>query len=78
MLLTKIPRNVSIWHLTFIYFNNMSPSFEFRVIEDIPLVVLKSKLDNLLCYPNNRKVVKIEYHSPLIDNQERLDSVSLS
>lgn len=54
------------------YFNGVKPSYDFRLVEETPLDVLKSKLNNLVHHTNNRKVVKIEYHSPLIDNKENI------
>lgn len=49
--------------------NTVDPSIDFRLTENIPLDVLKSISDNLLCYSDNKRVVKIEYCSPLIDNK---------
>lgn len=56
-------------HLAFVYFNDANPPFQFRVYEDILLFDLKSKLNTLLRYPENWRVVKLQYCLPLIDNE---------
>lgn len=57
------------WYLVFVFFDDVKPPIDFWLTEDTPLVVLKSKLDNLLQYTNKRKTFKIEYHLPSIDNE---------
>ena len=56
-------------YLSFMYFNGMKPLVDFRLTERTPLVVLKSKVDNILHYPYNIRVVKIEYQLPSIDSK---------
>lgn len=51
-----------------VYFNGVS-LIDFRRIEDTSHELLKSKLNNLLRYRNNKGMVKIKYCSPLIDNE---------
>lgn len=50
----------------------MRPPFEFMMIENTPLVDIKSKLENLLHYTDNQRVTKIEYHSSTIDNEWKM------
>lgn len=50
----------------------MKPPVDFRLIEDTHLLVLKSKMENLLHITKNRKVVKIEHSFPMIDNEEKV------
>lgn len=57
------------WYLTFVYFIDMKAPVDFRMAKDTSLAVLKYKLDNLLHHANIRKVGKIKYHSPSIDNE---------
>lgn len=54
------------------YFNDVKSFVDFRFIEDTTLDVLKIKLDNLLYHTDKRKVVKIEYNFPSIDNEEKI------
>ena len=56
-------------HLTFVHFNDERHLIEFRVTKNTHHFDLKSKLDNILRYPDNQKVVKLNYRSPLIDNE---------
>lgn len=69
MLLTKTLSMPQFWHIAFVCFNCMSPPFEFMSTKDTLLVDLKFKLDNLLCYPDNRMMVKIECRLPSIDSE---------
>lgn len=57
------------WYLAFVYFNRVKSPVDFRLTNGTSLDVLKSKLDYLLHHTENRKVVKIEYYSPSIDNE---------
>lgn len=59
-------------YLIFFYFNDDRLSLEFRFIEITCLVDLKFTIENLLCYPDNRRVVTLYYHSSLIDNKENI------
>lgn len=64
-------------HLAFVYLNDGKLSLQFWVCEDILLVNVKIKLNTLLRYPENYKVVKLEYHSPLIDNKRKIHFIML-
>lgn len=57
------------WHITYVYFNDANPSIEFKFNEYTPLVDLKYILHNLLSYRDNRKIMKVEYRSPSINNE---------
>lgn len=59
--------------LSDLYFNGMRLPLQFRVTNGTTLVDLKFKLKNLLQCPNHRRVVKIEYHLPFIDNKENMN-----
>lgn len=50
----------------------MKPPVSFRLIEDTPLDVLKFQLDNFVHHTDYRKVVKIDYRSPSIDNEGKI------
>lgn len=53
---------------TILYFNDLKTLVDFWLPENtITLVVLISKLDNLLPNTDNRNVVKIEFRAPSID-----------
>ncbi|XP_058774717.1 uncharacterized protein LOC131648989 [Vicia villosa] len=57
-------------HLAFVYFNSGYPmSFQFRFSHDTLFAKLISSLNSLLQYPENRKVVKLEYRSPSLDDE---------
>lgn len=45
---------------------------QFIVIEDIPLVDIKSNLNNLMWYLDNQKIVKLNYRSPSFDVEEKI------
>lgn len=57
-------------HLVFAYFNGRKPSFQFRVTDDTPLADQISKLNTLLRYIENQRVVKLEYRSPSLDSEK--------
>lgn len=59
-------------HLTFVYFNEAKSSFQLRICKDIFFINLKIKLNTLLRYPKNQRVVELKYHSPSIDNEEKI------
>ncbi|XP_058726385.1 uncharacterized protein LOC131597728 [Vicia villosa] len=57
-------------HLAFVYFRSGYPiSFQFRFSRDTPFAELIPTLNSLLQYPENRKVVKLEYRSPSLDDE---------
>lgn len=70
MLLTKTPQKSQYSYLTFVYFNGETTNLKFRFAKIIRLVDLKFTLDNLLWYPNYRRVVKLHYCLPSIDNEK--------
>lgn len=51
-----MPHISQFWYLAFENFNYMKPHTNFRFTEHAPLDNLKSKLNNLLPYLNNKKV----------------------
>lgn len=55
------------WYLPYGYFIGVKPLVGFRLTNDAPHNVLKSKLNNIMQYIDKRNVVKIEYRSPSID-----------
>lgn len=59
-------------HLAFVYFNGTKSALQFWVSKDILLINLKRKINKLLRCPENRKVVKLEYHSLSIDNKRKI------
>ena len=65
------------WDVRFVYFNGVKVSLEFKVTEHTSLVDLKYILENLFEYSNNRKVVKLKYSSPSIDNDRKIQRNSL-
>lgn len=69
---TQHTRMNSYPHLVFVYFNGAKPLLQFMVSEDTPLVDLKFKLNTLLQYLKNQRVVKLEYHSPWIDDEGKI------
>lgn len=54
------------------YINSVKPHVDLTITKDTHIVVLKFKLDNILYHIDNKKVVKIEYHSPSIDNEGKI------
>lgn len=69
VLLKKHFKMNQYWYIAFVYFNCMKPLFQFRAKNNTPLTDLKTKLENLLHYTNNLRVVKIEYCSPAVDDE---------
>lgn len=63
---------IAYLHLTFVYFNGAKLSFQFRVTKDTPLSDLISKLNTLLRYSKNRRVVKFEYRSSSFDSKGKM------
>ena len=60
-------------HLAFVYFSSgYSTPFHFRFSQDTPYVELITILNSLLQYPENRKVVKLEYRSPSLDTEGKV------
>src|SRR4051812_49163743 len=56
-------------HLACIYFTSGYPmSFQFRFSRDTPFADLITSLNTLLQYPENQKVVKLEYRSPSLND----------
>lgn len=54
--------------MTVVSFNDVKSPVDFRIPEDTNnIVVLRSLLDNLLSYTENRKVCKIEFCAPWIN-----------
>ena len=57
-------------HLAFVYFETGYPMpFQFRFSRDTPFAELIPSLNTLLHYPENRKVVKLEYRSPSLNDE---------
>src|SRR3954471_4247779 len=57
-------------HLAFVYFETGYPMlFQFRFSRDTPFAELIPSLNTLLRYPENRKVVKLEYRSPSLNDE---------
>lgn len=67
-----INQNEYISSSCFCVFQWCKNPFQFRAYEDIHLVDLKFKLNTLLQYPENRRIVKLEYLSPLIDDEGKI------
>lgn len=61
------------WHVTYVYFNDVKPLVEFKFNECIPFADLKYILQDLLPYEDNWKIVKLEYCSPSIDNEGKIE-----
>lgn len=57
-------------YLAFAYFNGENHPLKFRFLEITHIVDLKFILENI--YPDNRRVVKIYYRPPSIDNKEKI------
>lgn len=60
------------FHLAFVYLNEANPPHLFMLSEDMFLVDLKFKLNTLLRYPKNRRIVKHGYRSTSIDNERKI------
>ncbi|XP_058772016.1 uncharacterized protein LOC131645829 [Vicia villosa] len=58
--------------LAFVYFNGVKPPLQFRFSEGTHLAELISILNSILQYPENRKVVKLEYRSPSSDPEGKV------
>lgn len=61
------------WFITFVYFNGTRSYFEIRVTKNTSLIDLKSKLEKFLHHIDNRIVAKIEYRSPKVDNEGKIN-----
>lgn len=74
MVFTKIrhTRMNTYTHLAFVYLNGAKHLLQFRVSEDITLIDMKFKLNTRLRNPENQRVIKLEYHSPLIDDERKI------
>ena len=59
-------------HLAFVYFSGEMSPLQFRFSQDTPLDELITILNSLLQYPENRKVVKLEYRSPSLDTEGKV------
>ncbi|XP_058775077.1 uncharacterized protein LOC131649330 [Vicia villosa] len=59
-------------HLAFVYFNGEKPPYQFRVTDDTHPAALISKLNTLLRYLENRRVVKLKYRPPSFDTEKKL------
>src|SRR3954469_18898947 len=61
-------------HLAFVYFTTSYPmSFQFRFSCDTSFAELITSLNTLLQYLENRKVVKLEYRSPSLNDEGDVD-----
>src|SRR4051812_46835972 len=61
-------------HLAFVYFTSGYPMpFQFRFSRDTPFADLITSLNTLLQYPENLKVVKFEYRSPSLNDDEDVE-----
>src|SRR3954464_1203612 len=57
-------------HLAFVYFHTGYPiPFQIRFSCDTPFAELITSLNTLLQYPENQKVVKLEYRSPSLNDE---------
>ena len=59
-------------HFAFVYYNSVMSPLQFRFYEDTTFVELITILNSLLQYPENQKVVKLEYRSPSLDIEEKV------
>src|SRR4051812_24917148 len=59
-------------YLAFVNFSGEMSSLQFRFSEDTPLAELITILNFHLQYPENRKVVKLEYRSPSLNTEEKI------
>lgn len=50
-----------------LYFNNMTPPFEFMEVQNTILVDMEYKLESLLNHNDNQRVIKIDYCSRMIN-----------
>ncbi|XP_058725795.1 uncharacterized protein LOC131597098 [Vicia villosa] len=56
-------------HLSIVYFNGAKPPLQFRFSEDTLFTESSTALNSLLQYPENQKLVKLEYRSPSLDTE---------
>src|ERR1043165_3712754 len=59
-------------HLVFVYFTAARAPVQLRLSQNTPYDELITTLHSLLQYPDNRKVVKLEYHSPSLDAEGKV------
>lgn len=60
-------------HVTYVYFNGAKSSIEFKFNDYNIFIDMKYILQNLLTYGDNRKIVKLEYYSPWIENKRKTE-----
>ncbi|XP_058749009.1 uncharacterized protein LOC131621965 [Vicia villosa] len=60
-------------HFAFFYFSSgYSMSLQFRFLHDTPFAELIPTLNSLLQFPENWKMVKLEYRSPSLDPEGKV------
>lgn len=62
-----------IWYVANVSFFGVTPGRKFKLNEYNSFVDLKYKVHNLPPYGDNRKIVELEYCSPSIDNEWRIE-----
>lgn len=67
-----------IWHGAYFYFNGTESPSGFKFTEYTPFEDLKSILEMLLQYSDNRRIVKLEYRPPRLTTKEKFSSTTLS
>ena len=64
-----------IWYVANVSFFSTTPARKFNLNKYTALAYLKYKLRNLLPHEDNRKIVKLNYYSPLIDNEWNIEFI---
>lgn len=61
------------WYVTDIFFYNATPGRNFKLTEYTSLADIKDEIHYFLSYGDNRRIVKLEYRSPSINNEEKIE-----
>lgn len=62
-----------IWYIANVSFSNASLRRKFKLNEYTSFTYLQHEVHNLLRYEDNQKIVKVEYRSPSIKNEGKIE-----